>query len=545
MMSQQPKNSVLSNLLHFLEQPESYPHQVDEVQHIQTHISHVFIAGSFVYKLKKYVNFDFLDYSTLEKRRELCYQEVKLNRRLSDDIYLGVIGFAKKEEAYFFEEDDLDSERIVEYAVKMNKLPDDYFLHRITENYKLTFEHLDRVADRLAGFYLDQDQPSDISEWGKIKTIKVNTDENFEQTEPFIGQTIDQNSFTAIRYFTNQYFQQNKQFFQERIDNGRIVDGHGDLKLEHIHITPKNVQIYDCIEFNERFRFGDVAADLAYLAMDLDFNHCRREEHYFVNQMSKMLDDKHLLQIIDFYKCYRAYVKGKIKSLQSSEEETAEDERENAERLAKQFFNLSLRYALLGSGPAVIVIMGRIGTGKSTLAKLLATRLNIEQYSSDEIRKSLAGLPLTERTASARRKSLYSGEMSEKTYNKLFEKALEPVSRGNAVIIDATFSNQKLRQTLIDKAHKEAASFLFVETQASDETIINRLQERAERTDVISDARPEDFEKLNAGYENPSELDKQHYIAVNTDQSPEDSVEELFKKMVDLNVVRKTDREFG
>lgn len=234
-MSQKSENSGLSKLLHFLEQPESYPHQADEVQHIQTHISHVFIAGTFVYKLKKTVNFDFLDYNTLEKRKKLCYQEVKLNRRLSDDIYLGVIGFAKKEETYFFEEEHLDSEKIVEYAVKMNKLPDEHFLIRYVEDDKLTREHLDRVADTLAAFYRDQNQHSELSKWGEIETIKVNTDENFEQTEPFIGQTIDQNSFTAIRYFTNRYFQQNGRLFQQRIEDGRIVDGHGDLHLEHIH----------------------------------------------------------------------------------------------------------------------------------------------------------------------------------------------------------------------------------------------------------------------------------------------------------------------
>ncbi len=535
-MNQQIKNSELSELFYFLEQPESYPHQVDEVQHIQTHISHVFIAGSFVYKLKKPVNFDFLDYSTLEKRKELCYKEVELNRRLSDDIYLGVIGFAKKDETYLFEEGHSDSSSIVEYAVKMNRLPDEHFLIRYVENNGLTREHLDRVADTLAEFYRNQNQRSELSKWGEIETIKVNTDENFEQTEPFIDQTIDLNSFDAIRYFTDQCFQKKGQLFQDRIKDGKIVDGHGDLHLEHIHITPEKVQIYDCIEFNERFRYGDVAADLAYLAMDLDFNDCQQEERYFVNQMSKKLADKDLLQILDFYKCYRAYVKGKVKSLQSSEEEVSKKDRESAANRAKEYFKLSLRYALVGSGPVVIILMGRIGTGKSTLAGLLASHLNIEQYSSDTIRKSLAGLPLTERTPPARRESLYSAGMSSKTYDRLIKKALESIKDGKAVIIDATFSHQQIRQKLITAIKSEAAPYLFVEAQASDETIINRLHERKGKTGIISDARLEDFEKLTESYEIPSELENGHFVTVDTNQSPSDSLEELFKQMIDLNV---------
>lgn len=536
-MGNKARDYDFSELIYFLKKRESYPHPVDKVEHIQTHISHVFIAGSFVYKLKKPVDFGFLDYSTLQKRKKYCQREVELNRRLSDDIYIGVVRILKEGNHYFFEENETGSGVTIEYVVKMRKLQDTYFLNRIVERGELTNKHLDRVADILTTFYLNQNHSKDLSEWGTIETIKFNTDENFSQTEQFIGHSIPQNAFKAIRYFTNNYFQKNKDLFQRRIEDGRIVDGHGDLHLEHIHISPEKVQIYDCIEFNNRFRYGDFAADLAFLAMDLDFNKCMCEERYFVDMMSEKLKDDELSQIIDFYKCYRAYVKGKVKSLQSVEEEVPEENRKLLKEKASLYFKLSLNYALVGSEPMVIVIMGRIATGKSTLAEALSDQLNIDLFSSDRVRKSLAGLPLTQRTPVNKRRSIYSPEMSEKTYGTLISKAKDSVDNGKSVILDATFNKREFREKLQD-CFKKKAVLLFVEVKASDEIILKRLKARNKEENVISDARLEDFEKLAASYTSPAEMDSQSFITVHTDQSLEDSLEQLYQKMIDRHLDR-------
>ncbi|NBC25672.1 MAG: AAA family ATPase [Bacteroidetes bacterium] len=522
-----------------MEQPESYPHQPEDVQHIQTHISHVFLAGSFVYKIKKPLDLGFLDYSTLEKRKTLCQREVELNRRLSDDIYLGVIGFKKQDGRFTFEEENLESEDISEYAVKMRRLPEEYFLHNFIEEDNLAREHLDRVADKLASFYGNQTRREELSTWGEIEAIKVNTDENFDQTTSFIGNTIPSSSFEAIRYFTDTYLQERKELFQKRIESGRIVDGHGDLHLEHIHITPEKVQIYDCIEFNERFRYGDLAADLAFLAMDLDFNDCWQLERYFVNQMAKSLEDESLLEIIDFYKCYRAYVKGKVKSFQSDEDEVPESERKQAAKRARQYFNLSLRYALLGSDPAVMIFMGRVGTGKSTLANHVADQLNLKIFSSDSVRKTLAGLPLDKRTHASERPSLYTSEMTSKTYGRLTNSAVQEIEEGQPVVIDATFSSRQRRQKLRDQLEEKSIPYLFIEARASDETIISRLEEREEKEGVISDARREDFEMLDSGYSAPDELKKENFIQVSTDRPPDETIKDLYRKMIDSHIEKQ------
>lgn len=522
-------------LLEFLTQSSSYPHKPENVEHIQTHISHVFIVPPYVYKLKKPVDFGFLDYSTLQKRHKYCHREVELNRRLCEDTYLGVVGVVKEGGELRFVRENVDVDSIVEYLVKMRKLPEQYFLHHFIKNNSLKRQHLDRVAEKLTTFYKDQ-QDKDLSKWGTIETIKVNTDENFSQTESFIGQTIDRNTFEAVKYFTDSYYIRHEDLFQQRIDRGRIVDGHGDLHLEHIHLAPDKVRIYDCIEFNERFRYGDLAADLAFLAMDLDFNNCWREERYFIDQMAEKLGDEGLLQIIDFYKCYRAYVKGKVKSLQSAEEEVSKEERTEAAKLATRYFNFSLRYALLGSQPVVLIVMGRVGTGKSTISKHLAEKLNIDRYSSDYIRKSLAGLPLTERTPETKRPSLYSREMSAKTYGTLKSKAEEAASNGESVILDATYSRQEGREKLTDLLDSADIDFVFIETRAEDETIAQRLEKRETKSNVVSDARLEDFKNLSRAYESPMEIDESHFLSVSTEQTVNESVNILYKKLINRNL---------
>ncbi|MDZ7691099.1 MAG: hypothetical protein U5K69_08175 [Balneolaceae bacterium] len=359
-----------SRLLQFLGQASAYSHHPKEVEHVQTHISHVFIAESLVYKIKKRVNLGFLDYSTLKKREHYCHREVELNRRLCDDSYLGVVPITREGDSFALK----GHGEAVEFAVEMKKLQEEFFLNSYIENNSLTRKHLDRIADTLADFYREQNPGPEILQYGEIEKIKINTDENFDQTEEFIGETLDQLTFDTIRQYTNQYYRKKEQLFRRRIKQKRIVDGHGDLHLDHIHITPEKVRIYDCIEFNERFRYGDLAADLAYLAMDLDFVGRRKEERYFVAQMSTRMEDPDLHRVLDFYKCYRAYVKGKVKSIQSMEQEVDKADRKEAAQKAARYFDLSLRYALLGSEPVALIFMGRIGTGKSTLANKLSEK---------------------------------------------------------------------------------------------------------------------------------------------------------------------------
>lgn len=518
-------------IIRFMEDPDSYGYAPDRVEHIQTHISHVFIGGAYVYKIKKPVNFGFLDFSTLEKRKYYCEREVELNRRLCEDIYLGVIAISSADDSFELEADN--SGNVVEYVVKMKKLSEEHFLPAFIEKDELTLQQLDRVADKLAAFYQGQTPCEDILKWGSIEKARYNTDENFVQTEPFIGETINENSYKAIKIYTNQYYDRFDFLFRRRVEEKRIVDGHGDLHIEHIHITPEKVRIYDCIEFNDRFRFGDTAADLAYLAMNLDFAGCRKEERYFLEKMAQLLNDWDLLEHIDFYKCYRAYVKGKVKSLQAGEEEVSPKQQQKARQKARNYFDLSLRYALLGSRPTAVIFMGRIATGKSTMATTLSDKLNIDHFSSDRIRKILMGVPLEERTDASKREQMYSRDMSIRTYAELRRKAEEYIRAQNSVILDATYSRKEEREAMVELLRSLDANFYFIEVQAPDDVIIERLQSRESMEGVVSDARLEDFEELIRYYQPPEELSPGNLIGIDTGRSMEDSLAQLYRNLIE------------
>jgi uncharacterized protein len=498
-------------LIAFLESPASYPHRPTEVRAIQTHISWVFIASPFVFKVKKPVNLGFLDFSTLEKRHYFCQREIELNRRLCPAIYLDAVPIYKTDSGFSFEPPG----EIVEYAVKMKELPRGWFLSELLEKSLVGEKEINRVISTLHRFYQAETPTPEIEQWGTPEKLKISTDENFTQVKPFVGKTISPVAFEAIGQYTNQFYVVNKNLFHERIQQHRVLDCHGDLHLDHVHLTPEATTIFDCIEFNDRFRFIDVANDLAFLAMDFDFKGRSDLANLFLRNAARELGDAGMLKIANFYKCYRALVRGKVETIQATEKETTNPQEH--ERQAARYFRLALRYAIAGSEPLILVVMGRVGTGKSTIAKRLASELDWPVFSSDEIRKTLAGVPLTQRTPPELRGKIYSARMTQKTYKKLLEDGFAVIgcSRGrrprllqrhNSVVLDATFSTRALREFLRDECKKANMQLQFVELEVDPGEIKKRLRARDEKTAETSDARREDFEKLNAAYQPPSEL---------------------------------------
>jgi aminoglycoside phosphotransferase family enzyme/predicted kinase len=499
-------------LLEFLLDPRSYPHRPRRVRMLQTHSSWVFLAGVFVYKVKKPVNFGFLDFSTLEKRRYYCEREVELNRRLCPGVYLGVVPISRKGGRIVLGSGD----EISEYAVQMHKLPERYFMVRLMERGELGTVEIDRIVSNLAMFYTAQPPDAAISAWGRIAKLKISTDENFRQTGDFLGQTISRPAFEAIRAYTGGFYRNHAALFSDRVREHRILDCHGDLHMEHIHIGPERLTIYDCIEFNDRFRHIDVASDVAFLAMDFDFR--RRPDHarYFATAMSVALGDRGMLRILDFYKCYRAYVRGKVESFQQSAAGLPDAERRKCRARARRYFRLALQYAVCGSSPMVIVVMGRVASGKSTLARSLSEELGWKFFSSDRIRKELAGVSLYVRGDELERQRLYSERMSDNTYETLRQHAKEQLEQARGVILDATFGSRHRRDDLRRLLEGLGVDYCFIESRAGVATTKRRLAARARSTREISDARLEDYTKLDRGYQPPMELDRKHCVAAKT-----------------------------
>jgi aminoglycoside phosphotransferase family enzyme/predicted kinase len=527
-------------LIVFLESPASYPHRPTEVCVIQTHISWVFIASPFVFKVKKPVNLGFLDFSTLEKRHYFCQREIQLNRRLCPEIYLAAVPVYETDSGFSFK----PRGKIVDYAVKMKELPHGCFLNELLEKNLGGEKEINRVISTLHRFYQAEAPMPEIEQWGTPEKLKISTDENFTQVEPFIGKTISPAAFEAIRHYTNQFYELNENLFHERIQQHRVLDCHGDLRLDHVHLTPEATTIFDCIEFNDRFRFIDVANDLAFLAMDFDFKGRSDLGNLFLRNAARELGDAGMLKIANFYKCYRAFVRGKIESIQAN---SGEHQKQGA-----HYFRLALRYAIAGAEPLILVVMGRVGTGKSTIAKRLASELDWPVFSSDETRKTLTGVPLIQRTPSELRAKIYSPRMTQKTYGKLLEDgfaAIGSCSRGrrprlqlrNGVVLDATFSTRSLRKFLRDECKKANVPIQFIELEVGPDEIKNRLKLRDENTAETSDARLEDFEKLNTAYQPPSEL-APDLIRVSTNASVSDAVNAILFCLAEKQSIVATNR---
>ena len=505
-------SALLKQLLAFLSNPRSYPHRPGRVRLLQTHSSLVFIASPFVFKVKLPVNFGFLDFSTLEKRRYFCEREVALNRRMCPKVYLGV-------EALSLHNGRIQwggGGEVVEYVVKMRKLSKNRFLDRLVALGRVVEDDIDRIAAVLKAFYEIQKPTEEVESWGKISRLRISTEENFRQTSRFVGHTLSRPAFEALHFYTEKFYHRHKSLFALRIKEHRILDCHGDLHLEHIHITARALQIYDCIEFNDRFRYVDVANDAAFLAMDLDYEGRPDLARHFAARMASVLSDDGMPRLMDFYKSYRAYVRGKVESLHSISKTAPEPERLAAALRARRYFRLSLRYSVAGSDPLVLVVMGGIGSGKSALAHAMGAELGWDVYSSDRVRKELAGVPLFERSSSQVRRHLYATERTNETYDRLLALAVARVQEGNSVILDATFSRRGHRQRLTRALEKRGIQWRFIEAQASASAVRRRLNARGAEAGELSDARIEDFEALMRMYESPDELSPGQCVKVRT-----------------------------
>lgn len=319
--------------------PAHHDHPVDRVELVQTHISYVLLAGDFVYKFKKPVNFGFLDFTTLDKRRHFCQQELLLNRRLCPDIYLDVFPVCRAPAGFSFG----GAGEAVEYGVRMKMLPQERMMGRVIARGELNQSHISDIVATLVPFYDRAAGGSDIAGFGTARAVSVNVLENFDQTRGFIGKgALRQGQFDAISSYARSFLH-NEALFLERSAN-RVKDCHGDLYSANICLAGK-VYIFDCIEFNERFRYCDVASDVAFLAMDLDFHGLQALSGFFIDRFVAASGDPGLLAVLSFYKCYRAYVRGKIGLFTAHAPEVDEATRARALAQAEKYFLLAEQYA--------------------------------------------------------------------------------------------------------------------------------------------------------------------------------------------------------
>ena len=319
--------------------PQAYPHKPQNIELVQTQMSFIFLTGDLVYKVKKEVNLGYLDYTTLEKRRFFCHQELDLNRRLCPDAYLAVVPIVEEKGGLRVE----GQGEAIEYAVKMKQLPQQRMMDALLSKWQVTREMIAKVVEKLAEFHQRAETNREIAAFGRLGVIRYNTDENFAQTEKYIGTTIAVEQYQHIKNYTNRFIDSNTSLFDKRVREGKIKDCHGDLHAAHVCFTD-NICIYDCIEFNDRFRCSDVASEVAFLAMDLDRYQQADLSQHLVNNYVKISNDEELPELLNFYKCYRAYVRGKVESFKLDDYYIPQEEKAKVLTAAQSYFQLAESY---------------------------------------------------------------------------------------------------------------------------------------------------------------------------------------------------------
>jgi len=331
--------STLPSTAGALLKSQVYPHKPRKIELVQTQMSFIFLTGEYVYKVKKAVNLGYLDYTTLEKRRFFCQQELELNRRLCPDAYLAVVPIVEEKGRLHIE----GQGKAMEYAVKMKQLPQDRMMDVLLPRGQVTLEMVAKVAEKLVGFHHKTETNQKIAAFGRLDVIRQNTDENFAQTEKYIGTSITAEQYRHIKDYTDNFIGSNAGLFDKRVREGKTRDCHGDLHASHVCFTD-GICIYDCIEFNDRFRYSDVASEIAFLAMDLDRYRQAGLSRHLVNTYVGLSHDEELLKLLDFYKCYRAYVRGKVESFKLDDPYIPEEEKAKVLTAAQSYFELAESY---------------------------------------------------------------------------------------------------------------------------------------------------------------------------------------------------------
>lgn len=500
-------NTLLPPLIQQMMQPRFYPHTVVEpICLIQTHISFVLLTGEYVYKLKKSVNFGFLDYSSLESRRHFCQQELQMNQRGASEIYLAVLPISQQGETF-----ELGSAaNVVEYTLKMRQFPQENLWTSVFDRQELSESHLEELGRTVARFHAESPTDDYIQKFGRSDRIKAAIDGNYQATEKYIDRVQTRDRFEQTKEYTDRFFDQNRELFDQRIAQGKIRSCHGDLHLRNIATWHDKILLFDCIEFNEPFRLVDVMYDVAFVVMDLDARDRRDLANIFLNTYVEETGDWEGLQVLPLYLCRQAYVRAKVTSFLLDDPGISDEEKQQASENSQHYYQLAWDYTQPRQG-RLLVMFGLSGSGKSTVARWVAHHVGAIQIRSDAVRKHLAGIPLNQRGE----ETIYSEEMTRQTYDRVLELGRLLASKGWSVILDAKFDRSIWRKKAIELAIAENLPLQILHCQAPVSVMRDRLNRRA---GDIADATADLLDAQLAEAEPLDEIEQNYAIAIDTTQ---------------------------
>ncbi|MGW9031182.1 bifunctional aminoglycoside phosphotransferase/ATP-binding protein [Streptomyces sp. NPDC055722] len=426
----------------------------------ETHTAIVFFVGDRAYKLKKPVDLGFLDYTTAAARRVACDRELTLNRRFAPDVYLG-LGEIRSPDA---EEP--------EPLVVMRRMPADRRLSQLIREGAAVDDVLRAVARQLATRHADAPRSREVDEQGTRDALSSRWESSFAQVRAMADNGALPNGVAEVERLVRRYLAGRKHLFDTRIEQGRIVDGHGDLLAEDIFCLDDGPRVLDCLEFDDHLRYVDGLDDAAFLAMDLEQLGAPEAAAYFLAQYSEYSGDLAPPSLWHHYVAYRSFVRAKVSLIQ------ARQGAPDAEAASKRLVTTTLRH-LRTSAVGLTLVGGLPGSGKSTLSGALADRLGVTLLSSDRLRKELAGIPAEESAAAGYGEGLYTAEWTDKTYSTLLDHASVLLSSGESVVLDATWSDARRREAAIRVAERTGADLVALHCQSPWDVSAARLNARA------------------------------------------------------------------
>jgi len=500
----------------------AYPRPVRSIELVQTHISYVFLVDDQVYKLKKAVNLGFVDFSTLAKRKAACEAEVRLNRRgCPGGVYIGVEPVTRRDGQYYVG----GAGEVVDYVVHMKRLPREGMMDRLLARGAVDFEMIGRVAARLAELHREAERGERIADKGGFEQELRNWRENLIQVRACVGQTLSLARLERIERFVDAFMHREAALMRRREREGWVRDCHGDLRSDAVCFDPSlpgGICIYDCIEFNDAFRYSDTGLDAAFLAMDLDHRGRPDLSDLFVGMYAAAMGDKELPVLLDLFKCYRATVRGKVESLLAADAGVPARQRTAARRRARAYFALAESYTRKRRRKALVLVTGPSGSGKSVLAGVLAARLGAVLLSTDMARRELFE---ARGRGAAVDTGIYTPEARERVYAEIERQAGAFLAAGRAVVADGTYIERRQREPLEGLARSAQARLLVVECWAPDEVVRDRQARREGEAWTASEGRWEVYLAQKARAEPATEVEEAQRVSIDTTRPLSEQIE--------------------
>lgn len=468
----------IAQVLAAMGQADFYPHDVvKNIQLVQTHASYVFLTGKYAYKIKKSIDFGFLDYSTLAKRKYFLETELRLNQQIAPELYLQVIAISKQDNRLILG----GVENILEYTLKMHQFSQENLFSHLLEKEKLSgdwaqptlrdrFRELGRVV---AQFHHQAVTNGYISSFGTVEKIQAAFEENYRQSQKYISVVQTPGQFTATKAYSDAFFAERENLLLARVKQQKIKECHGDLHLNNICLWQNRIQLFDRIEFNESFRFVDTMSDVAFIVMDLEARKKPEYANIFLNSYLENTGDWEGLLVLPLYLSRQAYVRAKVNSFLLDDPQVSEREKKSAQQLARNYYRQAYQYTQTQSGK-LILMSGLSGSGKSTVARTIARKIGAIQIRSDAVRKHLAEIPIDQPGTEA----IYTDSMSQKTYDRLLELGARLAQAGYTVILDAKYDRLALRQAVIAQAQAQNIPLQIFYCTAPMTVLRDRLNQR-------------------------------------------------------------------